>query len=137
MLKCRIPISHRDKGNFISSRCMNMNIYRFKFPTGVSPPPSGKAKKRNCINADRFSIKGDVRPTTLPASTAATCGGVQVQGWAKEWALGCVNPASWLPLAAGGEFTQPRAHSFAHLCTATPHGMVAHVLNILHVYVYP
>ena len=25
-----------------------------------------------------------------------------IQGWAKEWTLGCVNPASWLPLAAGG-----------------------------------
>ena len=42
---------------------------------------------------------------------------LHVQGWAKEWALGCVKPASWLPPAAGGEFTQPRAHSFAHLCT--------------------
>ena len=42
---------------------------------------------------------------------------VHVQGWAKEWALGCVNPASWLSLAAGGEFTQPRAHSFAQPCT--------------------
>ena len=30
------------------------------------------------------------------------------QGWAKEWTLGCVNPASWLPLAVGGEFTQLR-----------------------------
>ena len=40
-----------------------------------------------------------------------------VQGWAKEWALGCVNPASRLPLAAGGEFTQPRARSFAQPCT--------------------
>ena len=39
-----------------------------------------------------------------------------LQGWAKEWALGCVYPASWLPLAAGGEFTQPRAHSFAQPC---------------------
>ena len=39
-----------------------------------------------------------------------------IQGCAKEWALGCLNPASWLPPTAGGEFTQPRAHSFAHLC---------------------
>ena len=39
-----------------------------------------------------------------------------VQGWEKDRALGCVNLASWLPPAAGGEFTQPRAHSFAHLC---------------------
>ena len=39
-----------------------------------------------------------------------------MQGWAKEWSLGCVNPASWLPLAAGGEFTQPRDHSLAQPC---------------------
>ena len=38
-----------------------------------------------------------------------------VQGWAKGWALGCVNPASWLPLAARHEFTQPRAHLIAQL----------------------
>ena len=30
----------------------------------------------------------------------------QVQGWAKEWTLGCVNSASLLPLDAGGQFTQ-------------------------------
>ena len=32
---------------------------------------------------------------------------------AKWWALGCVNPAFWLSLAAGGEFTQPGAHLLA------------------------
>ena len=36
-----------------------------------------------------------------------------VQGWAKEWSLGCVNLASWLPLVLGHEFTQPRYRSFA------------------------
>ena len=25
-----------------------------------------------------------------------------VQGWAKEWTLGCVNPAFWLSLATRG-----------------------------------
>ena len=40
-----------------------------------------------------------------------------LQGWAKEWTLGCVNPASKLPLAAGGELTQPGAYSFAQPCT--------------------
>ena len=41
-----------------------------------------------------------------------------VQGWAKEWTLGCVIPASWPPLAAGGaSFSQPKAHSLAHPCT--------------------
>ena len=33
-----------------------------------------------------------------------------VQRWVMRWTLGCVNPASWLPLATGREFTQPRAH---------------------------
>ena len=38
-----------------------------------------------------------------------------MQRWAKEWALGCVNPASWHPLAARREFTQPRVHLKAQL----------------------
>ena len=33
--------------------------------------------------------------------------------WALRWALGCVNTASWLPLAVGREFMQPRAYIFA------------------------
>ena len=28
-----------------------------------------------------------------------------------------MNPASWLSLAEGHEFTQPRAHFIAHLCS--------------------
>ena len=39
-----------------------------------------------------------------------------IQGSAKSWSISCVNPASWLPLAAGGEFTQPRAHLLADPC---------------------
>ena len=35
------------------------------------------------------------------------------QRWTLRLALGCVNPASWLPLAAGHEFTQPRDHLIA------------------------
>ena len=45
--------------------------------------------------------------------------GMVVQGWAKECTLGCVNLTSWLPLAAGGEFTQPMAHPFAQPCKST------------------
>ena len=37
-------------------------------------------------------------------------------GLAKEWALGCVNPASRLPLVAGGKFMEPKARSFAQPC---------------------
>ena len=39
-----------------------------------------------------------------------------VQRWAKERTLSCVNPASWLPLVTGREFTQPRARFIAKLC---------------------
>ena len=38
---------------------------------------------------------------------------LSIQRSAKRWALGCVNPTSWLPLATGREFTQPRAHLIA------------------------
>ena len=31
--------------------------------------------------------------------------------------VGCVNPASWLPLAVGRKFTQPRAQLLADPCT--------------------
>ena len=34
----------------------------------------------------------------------------------KRGRLGCVNPASLLPPAAGGEFTQPRLQLFLHGC---------------------
>ena len=33
------------------------------------------------------------------------------------WDLGCVNPASRLPLVAGSEFMQPRDHLLAEPCT--------------------
>ena len=38
-----------------------------------------------------------------------------MQGWDIRRALGCVIPASRLPLAAGREFMQPRAHLIAQL----------------------
>ena len=42
---------------------------------------------------------------------------LSVQGLAERWALGCVNPTSWLSLASWREFTQPRAHLLANPCT--------------------
>ena len=45
---------------------------------------------------------------------------IKLQGSAKRWALGCVNPASWLSLAAEREFTQPRDHYFAQPCIVQP-----------------
>ena len=55
------------------------------------------------------------------------CSLYYVQGSPKRLALGCVNPASRLPLAAGGEFTQPRAHLLADPCTI--YGIGAAVIN--------
>ena len=40
-----------------------------------------------------------------------------IQGSAIRGVLGCVNPAYVLPLAVGGEFTQPRAHLLADPCS--------------------
>ena len=40
----------------------------------------------------------------------------QLQRWAFRRAIGCVNLALWLPLAAGRWVTQPRAHLIARLC---------------------
>ena len=42
---------------------------------------------------------------------------LDVQGSAIRWSLGCMNPASWLTLAAGDEFTQHKAHLLADPCT--------------------
>ena len=43
----------------------------------------------------------------------ALAGKKSIKRWAIRWTLGCVNPASWLPLAAGRKFTQLRAHLIA------------------------
>ena len=51
----------------------------------------------------------------------------ELQGSAKEWSLGCVIPASRLPLAAGERFTQPRDHLFR---PAALYGSVARLLSL-------
>ena len=40
-----------------------------------------------------------------------------LQGSAITFALGCLNPASLFPLAAGDEFMQPRVHFLAEPCS--------------------
>ena len=40
-----------------------------------------------------------------------------LQGWAKEWALGCVNSPPLARESQEAGVTQPRAHSFAQPCT--------------------
>ena len=45
---------------------------------------------------------------------------LNIQGSAKRWALGCVIPASWVPLAAEREFTQPRVHLLADPYASLP-----------------
>ena len=55
----------------------------------------------------------------------------------KRWSLGCVNPASWLPLAAVGDFTQPRAHLLADPCTRRVFISEWSNLKFRHVRVHP
>ena len=53
-----------------------------------------------------------------PGSGRGECARAMVQGWAKEWSLGCVNS---LPTARGSQeagFTEPREHSFDQPCTS-------------------
>ena len=45
-----------------------------------------------------------------------------------------MNPTFWLPLVAGGEFTQPRDHSLAQTCTLSLLKMInlaTHLLSVL------
>ena len=58
-------------------------------------------------------VRGRWKEVMIAASALV---GREVQGWAKEWSKGCVNPASGLPLATGREFTQPRDHLLADPC---------------------
>ena len=53
-----------------------------------------------------------------------------LQGWAKEWSLGCVNsrPAATGSREAG--FTQPRDRSFAHRYGCTLHKSWAHFYSL-------
>ena len=76
-----------------------------------------------CDNFDRF--KYCIASTTVNSSDYVTisCRDTflsllrsTLQGWAKEWSLGCVNSR---PAARGSQeagFTQPRDHSFAQPC---------------------
>ena len=48
--------------------------------------------------------------------------GIPVQGWTKEWTLGCVNAICRIPLATGKkEVPQPRGYSFAQSSTYATH----------------
>ena len=86
----------------------------------------GIVKNRGHTTPEHYQIalSGRVRDLRVPQGLLSVgVGGLGsphsaliVQGSAKRWALGCVNPASWLPLATGCEFTQSRDHSFAQPC---------------------
>ena len=63
--------------------------------------------------------------STRGCTTWAVRSSTGTNGWwpngyvlAKQWSLGCVIPASWLPLAPGARFTLPRDHSLAHPSTS-------------------
>ena len=70
------------------------------------------------------SLIGIARPTGLVFFLDG------IQGSTNEWFLGCENPTSELPLAAEGEFTQPRNHSLAEPCIFRLH--LHRALTLLH-----
>ena len=62
------------------------------------------------LDAFRDKSLGQIR-TALPNEADK----IVLQRRVIRWAPGCVNPASWFPLAAGDKLTQPKAHLIAQL----------------------
>ena len=54
-----------------------------------------------------------------PQDCFVTSSQYYIQESTKEWAIGCVIPAPWPPLAAATHITQPRACSAANPCTVS------------------
>ena len=79
----------------------------------VLEPPSISGKLLQNVTKNQTNLP---TPSMITAYYSS-----DVQGSAIRWALGCVNPASWFPLAVGGKFTQPRVHLLADPCTAKHH----------------
>ena len=71
---------------------------------------------RQQIHGPIVSRRPSIHPRLNCCVSVSTNPNIYIQRWAIWWALGCVKPASWLPLAAGREFTQPRACLIAQLC---------------------
>ena len=72
-------------------------------PDGFYPKSSSLSDVDDGVEISALEAKGLARNAlthswdSLPARVHV----VAVQGSAKRWALGCVHPSSWLPLAAG------------------------------------
>ena len=60
-------------------------------------PPAGRMR----LNVMAAESDGDVTVARKKERAKSTTQIGGVQGSAKRWALGCVNPTSWLPLAMG------------------------------------
>ena len=89
-------------------------------PVGNAAEGGGRKTQDRLRGRDRGSAATRAHPREIGEFMVyyRKLGGVQ--SWAKEWSLGCVNPASGLPLAMGGvKFTQPRDYSLAHPCIST------------------
>ena len=82
----------------------------------------GRRWHRPPIDLDLHTVlKNFIQAFPTFADWRTFLGDTTLQGWAKEWSLGCVNLASWLPLAAGREFTQPSDPFFVQPCTYVKH----------------
>ena len=94
----------------------------------LSLPPVDDGQEIHCAHQRSDETHGNVRPGADRRSSIAK---VRIQGWAKEWSLGCVNlqPAARGSQEAG--FTQPRDHSFAQPCTEqTVYKVTSYTVNL-------
>ena len=100
ILRSRFLDARRKRRNFSKQASEILNEYFYSHLS--NPYPSEEAKEELA------------KKCNITVSQVCT-----VQCWAREWALGSVNPDTSLPLTTGGYFTQPRARSFGQLCTET------------------
>ena len=76
------------------------------------------SRRKEAICNSIFSRCFGSPPSQLSYRDRGGCLKMYVQGWAKEWSLGCVNSR---PAARGSQeekFTHPRDHSFAQPCNS-------------------
>ena len=88
-----------------SASCASDATINLMSSTTAASPPGPKCARTGSIDVNFVISFNDGHRTWM-----------DIQGWAKECSLCCMNPASRLPLAAGFEFTQPRDHSLAGPC---------------------
>ena len=89
-------------------------------PSSNSPPSTSTPSRRPSWRRSGPPEMAFSSPKTSGAQDQGQCHKIcrnsKLQRCSKWWFLGCMNPASWPPLAAGLEFAPPRNHLLDNLC---------------------